>query len=150
MIRPILMDGHPILRMIADPVERFDEILANLADDMIETMRAHRGVGLAAPQIGVSARVIVVETDGTLLKMVNPMITRSSGQYRSVEGCLSVPVSQWNQPVIRSAAIQFEYQDLEGQPQRSKAKNLRAAVIQHEIEHLNGILFTDHIQGRKI
>lgn len=148
-VHRILQDGHPALRQVAAPVEVFDAALEQLAQDLFETMRAADGIGLAAPQIGVPLRLIVVGLGGVIITMANPVILRQSGQQRSLEGCLSVPREQWNKPVARAAQVRVEYQDPQGVKRHWTANARRAACIQHEIDHLNGVLFTDYVFGAR-
>jgi peptide deformylase len=132
------------------PVEQFDDDLRELAESMAETMYAAPGIGLAAPQVGVETRLAVVdvtsgEEPGHLLVLVNPEIVESSGAEIDVEGCLSIPGI--SDKVQRSFRITVEAQDLEGNPHRLEAEGLEARAIQHEIDHLDGVLFTDHLRG---
>lgn len=148
MILKILQDGDPILRLIAPEVVEFPVELAELARDMTETMHAAKGIGIAAPQVGRSLRVIVTGLDGPkapAIVMVNPYITRAQDWQRSLEGCLSVPKERWGQAVSRRKRIVVHYRNLAGEPKTLKAHTLHAACIQHEIDHLNGILFTDYV-----
>jgi peptide deformylase len=156
-IREIVFVPEPVLRKKAKAVTKFDEKLQTLIDDMVETMRAAPGVGLAAPQVGVSERVIVVEyyeneddvddeeADGSpkkLYTIVNPEITRKSKELEEgTEGCLSVPGLQGD--VDRHLAITVKGLNRHGQPVTLKLKDWTARIFQHEIDHLNGILFTD-------
>ena len=150
-IRPIVTLPDPILRRKARPVTRFDADLQALVDDMIETMRQAPGVGLAAPQVGVSERVIVVEfaedeEDETAAKklyvMVNPEIKKcSEASEPGIEGCLSVP--GWQGEVERALEVTVKGQTRRGQPIKVKAKGWMARIFQHEIDHLNGVVFTD-------
>lgn len=142
-VRSIRKEGDPILRKVAKPVESFDRELRELATDMIQTAIRHRGLGLAAPQVGRSLRLIVVTVPGRTLVLCNPSINRLSGQQASREGCLSVPGD--GTVVGRAASVLYEYQDLDGRLVGSKAGGLLAAVLQHEVDHLDGILFTDRI-----
>lgn len=143
----IRRDGDPILRAKAVDVADFDEALAKLAIDMGETMVAYNGVGLAAPQVGHSIRLIVL-AEGSRnippLVMVNPDIRSASDYQRSEEGCLSVPKSKWGAAVMRRKRIVVYYRDLLGAQHRRKAAGPFACVIQHEVDHLNGVLFTDY------
>jgi len=155
---PILTIVHvpnEVLRRKARPVTKFDEKLQSLIDDMVETMRAEPGVGLAAPQVDVSERVIVVEyyedeekaeedenAPKRLYAVVNPEITRKSAETElGNEGCLSVPGI--NGEVERHLAITVKGQNRHGQPLTLKLKDWTARIFQHEIDHLNGVLFTD-------
>lgn len=143
----------PILRETAKPVEVFDDALAELAAGMIETMHRERGIGLAAPQVGVGRRVIVAlqmqnseDVDAAPLVLVNPkVITTSKDTWELEEGCLSIPGVV--APVIRSMTIQAEYQDLDGAPHLLTATDMFARVLLHEIDHLNGRLFIDYLSS---
>lgn len=137
--------------MVARSVEphEFGADLAKLATDMGETMWAHNGIGLAAPQIGKSIRLIVLAQGGRKVPpvvMVNPDIRSAKDYQRSVEGCLSVAKSKWNQAVSRRKRIVVYFEDAYGIPFRVKAAGPYAAVIQHEVDHLNGVLFTDYVR----
>ncbi len=147
-IRNIITVPHPTLRRKARPVTRFDKELQTLIDDMVETMRAAPGVGLAAPQVDVSLRVIVVEygddenAPPRLYAMVNPEITRFSRETEiGIEGCLSIPGLLGD--VERSTSITVKGQNRHGQPVKLKLRGWVARIFQHEIDHLNGVLFTD-------
>ena len=152
-IREIRTLEDPILRQKARKVHRFDRELGQLIDDMIETMRAAPGVGLAAPQVGVLARVIVVEVPkdeedpeaGTLLyEMVNPEIVKASREIvEGEEGCLSIPGYVGDVPRHRMVVVRG--QDRFGRPVRVRAYDFLARVFQHEIDHLDGILFIDRV-----
>ncbi len=147
-VRRIITVPHETLRRKARPVTRFDDDLQTLIDDMVETMRDAPGVGLAAPQVDVSLRVIVVEygededAPPKLYTVVNPEITRHSQETEvGVEGCLSIPgilgeVERYTQITVRG-------QSRRGQPMKLKLKGWTARIFQHEIDHLNGVLFTD-------
>ena len=154
-LRAIVTLPDPILRRKARAVTTFDKKLQTVIDDMIETMRAAPGVGLAAPQVGISDRLIVVEyyqnaeaeelEDDTLKKvwvMLNPEIVKASEEkVMGVEGCLSVPNLVGE--VERHAAIQVKGLNRRGQPMRVKAQGWLARIFQHEVDHLNGVVFTD-------
>jgi len=156
-LREIVTVPHEVLRRKARTVTQFDEKLQTLIDDMVETMRQAPGVGLAAPQVGVAERVIVVEyyedeadedredaedAPKRLYALVNPEITRASADRETgVEGCLSIPGVQGD--VERHLAITVRGQNRRGQPVTLKLKDWTARIFQHEIDHLNGILFTD-------
>ncbi len=140
----------PVLRQEAAPVEQFDAKLQQLTADMIETMHAAPGVGLAAPQIGVSARVAVVdvsvgEDPEALLVLINPEILERSGIESDVEGCLSIP--EITEKVNRSTWLRVKAQDLDGAGFEFEAEDFTARAIQHEIDHLDGILFIDRLRG---
>jgi peptide deformylase len=150
-IRPIVTLPDPVLRRKARPVTRFDNDLQTLVDDMIETMRAAPGVGLAAPQVGVSERLIVVEypendeeedAPKKLFVVVNPEIRqRSQEKETAVEACLSIPGLQGE--VERDLTVMIRGQTRRGQPLKIKATGWLARIFQHEIDHLDGILYTD-------
>lgn len=152
-IREIIQVEHPTLRRKAQKVTAFDDALQILIDDMIETMREAPGVGLAAPQIDVSQRVIVVEfgdeedeeAPQKLHVVVNPEISRAStDMVIAPEGCLSVP--EWIGDVERSIAITVKGKNRRGQPIKIKAAGWLARIFQHEIDHVNGILFLDRAE----
>lgn len=149
-IREIVTHPNNILRRKALKVEKFDKELQQLIEDMIETMRAEPGVGLAAPQVAVPLRLIVVEygedenpdSPPKLYVMANPEITRVSAETEvGVEGCLSIP--GYVGEVERAAEIVVRGQNRYGKPMKVKAKGWLARIFQHEIDHLNGILFID-------
>jgi peptide deformylase len=153
--RTIVYVPDEVLRRKARAVTKFDDKLQTLIDDMVETMRQAPGVGLAAPQVNISERVIVVEyyedeekaeedenTSKRLYAVVNPEITRRSAETElGVEGCLSIP--GFNGEVERHLAVTVKGQNRHGQPLTLKLKNWTARIFQHEIDHLNGVLFTD-------
>jgi len=150
-LREIVTLPDPVLRRKAKPVTRFDPDLQTLINDMIETMREAPGVGLAAPQVGVSDRVIVVEytvdeeredAPKKLYVMVNPEIKELSTETETgTEGCLSVPGLHGE--VERSLVATVKGQNRHGQPMKVKARGWLARIFQHEIDHLNGVVFTD-------
>ncbi len=141
----VRMFPDPILRQRALKVTRFDSKLARLASDMAETMAAQRGVGLAANQVGVLQRLCVVQPEDCdePLVLVNPEIIRREGEREVEEGCLSLP--GYRGMVNRSVRIRVRYQDLAGKPLRLKADCILAQAIEHETDHLNGILYIDHL-----
>jgi peptide deformylase len=145
--------GDEILRENAEPVEKFDEDLAEFARAMVEMMRRERGVGLAAPQVGRSTRVIVAlrmdDTDETNVPaevLVNPKVVYKSKETWSYEeGCLCIPgVSA---AVTRPVEVEVEYQDLQGRSQRVRSDKFFARILLHEIDHLNGVLFIDYLSS---
>ena len=141
----------PVLKQKALPVDEFDEKLSELAENMLETMYEERGIGLAAVQVAVLKQLVVVdlksgEEDNSLREprvFVNPRIVDRSGETVSEEGCLSV--TEFRVEVKRSESIKLEYQDLQGNPQTLEADGLLSICIQHELDHLQGILFIDHL-----
>ncbi len=145
---PIRLFGDPVLRRQAAAVGQPDDDLRRLAGDMIETMQAADGIGLAANQVGDLRRILVVNFDVTsggegATVLVNPEITARDGTMRSMEGCLSIP-DVWEE-VERNAAVTVAYTTLAAERREIRAEGLHSAVIQHEIDHLDGILFTDHL-----
>ncbi len=145
-VHPLCFEPHPVLRAPARRVEAFTEELQQLARDMIETMYAHQGVGLAAPQIGWDIQVFVANPSqrrGREVVVVNPVLERAEGRASIVEGCLSVP-NTWEK-VGRAARIRLQAQDLNGQPIVLDAEGLMAIVLQHEFDHLQGRLFLDRL-----
>jgi peptide deformylase len=149
----VLSVPHPILRKKALPVEVVDDGVRKLLNDMLETMYAEEGCGLAAPQVGVSQRIIVVDIsyrfpDVPLMKMVNPQILWSSHEKQTFdEGCLSVPGMYG--PVTRPEKVKISYLDENGVAQELEAADFLATAIQHEIDHLNGKVFTDYFSPLK-
>lgn len=148
MIREIRLLGDPILRRRTDPVERYDADLAAFLEDLVETMYRAEGVGLAAPQVGDSRRVTVIdvseERDGSqILELVNPRILRSQGTIPSEEGCLSIP--GLTETIERAAEVEVEYQDRHGERRVVTGTELLSRALQHEIDHLDGILFIDYL-----
>ena len=138
----------PILAQKAKPVENIDDSIRRLLDDMAETMYAAPGVGLAAPQVGVSLRAIVVDASPRvegekLIKLINPVITFAEGTSVCEEGCLSVP--GFSENVTRSEKVIVEGYNEHGKPIKIETDTFLATVLQHEIDHLNGVLFIDHI-----
>ena len=142
-IRIIRTDEDPILRKKAKTVEKIDDRVKTLIEDMGETMYDADGVGLAATQVGVLKRIILVDVGEGLLEMINPEIMESSGEEIDEEGCLSLPGV--NGEVPRPEAVTVKGLNPEGQEIIIEAKNLFARAICHEIDHLNGVLFTDRI-----
>jgi peptide deformylase len=147
-VLPLRYLGDPILRSKAREVEAFDEGLRTFAEDLIASMYAHKGVGLAAPQVGQPLRVMAVDVsdarDGSeALVLVNPEIVEAEGWITGEEGCLSIPgVSA---EVERSGRVVVVGQTPEGEPRRIEGTELLSRVLQHEIDHLNGILFIDRL-----
>jgi peptide deformylase len=173
VIHPIRLYGDPVLRRVAAPVTRFDDELRRLASDMIETMHDAHGVGLAGPQIGVPRRLFVAlelaapehaagqatdaeppeaegdeEDEGPRVLathvMVNPEIVAREGSQVAPDGCLSVP-GVWVEEMERDAAVRIRYQDLDGAWQERRAEGHFAHVLQHELDHLDGVLYFDRL-----
>jgi len=135
--------GSPVLRQHSGVVPSVDDDVRRLIADMFETMDAAKGIGLAANQVGVARRVAVVDVDDDRFVMVNPRIVETEGRASAEEGCLSIPDIYGD--VTRPDRVVVEALDAEGQPYRKEAVGLKARAIQHEIDHLDGILFLDHL-----
>jgi len=152
-VHNIVLLADPVLRQKAEPVKEVDEDIRHLLDDMVETMYDAVGIGLAAPQIGISKRLIVMDcakddNPPEIWKMVNPEITRRSDETSKIEeGCLSIP--GYNGDVVRPAEVDVRYLDSDGNLQEMTATGLLAACVQHEIDHLDGVLFIDHLSRLK-
>lgn len=147
---PILHFPDPRLRQIAKPIADFDDSLRQLAADMAETMYEANGVGLAATQVNVHRRIIVIdvsESRNELITLVNPEILTSCGSKKGEEGCLSVPGIY--DLVERAEQVRVRYQDVTGVVVERDAEGLLAVCIQHEIDHLNGVMFVDHLSQLK-
>ncbi|SIQ69022.1 peptide deformylase [Rhizobium sp. RU20A] len=152
-IKPIIIIPDPLLKQVSEPIATVDDTVRRLADDMLETMYDAPGIGLAAIQIGVPRRMLVVDVskdgeDKQPLVVINPTILKSSDE-RSVyeEGCLSIP--DYYAEVERPATLTVEFVDRDGKMQTIDADGLLATCLQHEIDHLNGTLFIDHISKLK-
>ena len=151
--RQIIWLPDPVLRLVAEPIDKVDDEVRRLADDMLETMYAAPGVGLAAPQVGVSRRLIVVdvsekEDEKTPYVMINPQIVKRSDALNvHEEGCLSIPDVRAD--IERPAEVVIEYIDRNGKPQELAADDLLATCIQHEIDHLDGRLLIDYMSRLK-
>lgn len=149
-LRTIVLLGNPILRQKARKIHRFDSSLPKLVEDMFETMHANNGIGLAAPQIAQSIRLFVIECTDTetgkhyKVAMANPEIVKAQGEQRGVDACLSIP-GYYGVNVRRAARVVVKGQDMRGKPARVSAEGLFAWALQHEIDHLDGILFFDRL-----
>ncbi len=144
--------GNKVLRSKSTWVEDFGSDITPFLEQMIETMIVEGGVGLAAPQVGISKQIAVInpepDNDATLIKMINPRIVSTSDEVETLEeGCLSIPGIRGD--VVRSSAVEAVYQDENGREHNIKAQGLLARIIQHEIDHLNGVLFIDHLSLAK-
>ncbi len=155
-LHPILVIPEARLRQTAEPVAAVDDAVRRLADDMLETMYKAPGIGLAAPQIGVMRRVVVLDVakrasegaEPAPMVFVNPEIVWASAERSTYEeGCLSIP--DYYEEVERPAVVRVAYLDRDGRPGEVEAEGILAVCLQHEIDHLNGVLFIDHISRLK-
>jgi peptide deformylase len=153
VVRKVRVLGDPVLREEAEEVVAYDEGLRSLVRDMFETMYHEEGIGLAATQIGVSQRVIVLDLrredhDDEPIALVNPRLTwKSTETAKQTEGCLSIPGLE--EIVERPAKVRVEARDPEGEPIEMEADDLLARALQHEVDHLDGILFIDRVSALK-
>jgi peptide deformylase len=151
--RPIILLPDPVLRRVSDPVSTVDDEVRQLADDMLETMYAAPGLGLAAPQVGVSRRVVVIDVSEkddvkTPFIMINPVIVHRSEELNvHEEGCLSIPDVRVD--IERPAEVVVKFLDRAGRPQEIKAAELFATCVQHEIDHLDGRMLIDYMSRLK-
>ena len=156
-VREILLYPDPILKQVAEPVEEIDESVVEVVQDLVDTMvDAGHSVGVAAPQIGILKRVVVVDVSKSklgkdnnhgLLEMINPQIIEKSGSKMMREGCMSVPDYTGN--VTRAEEIVVEFTNREGQARVIEASGFEAVAIQHEMDHLDGLLFLDRVSSLK-
>ncbi len=152
-IRPILIHPDPRLKKVCDPVSNVDANIRKLADDMLETMYDAPGVGLAGPQIGVMSRIFVIDTSdkedpADPMVLINPEITWESEELNThEEGCLSIP--EMYEEVTRPKQVRMAFLDVDGKPQEREFDGLSATAVQHELDHLNGILFIDYLSKLK-
>jgi peptide deformylase len=152
-LREILILPDKRLRLVSEPVSKVTAEIRTLVEDMFETMYDAPGIGLAAIQVGVPKRVVIMDLahkkgDKAPQVFINPEIVSSSEEQSSYEeGCLSIP--EINEEVKRPAKVRFRYLDLDGKPHEAQAEGLFATCIQHEIDHTNGVLFIDHLSKLK-
>lgn len=149
MRRPILRYGEPVLHTPARPIADLSPDVERLIDDMVETMHAAPGIGLAAPQVGEGLRLCVIDVsvgqrNADLLVLVNPVVTETDGMQLHEEGCLSVPGIEAS--VVRPARLVVEALDRHGRPHRVEGRGLLARALQHELDHLDGRLFIDRLR----
>ncbi|NLN14157.1 MAG: peptide deformylase [Tissierellia bacterium] len=142
-LRRIRLEGDPILRKKSRPVEEINERIKTLLDDMVETMNDADGVGLAAPQIGILRRVVVIDVGEGPIKMINPEIIEVEGSRIEIEGCLSIPNKAGT--VERPERVKVKYLNEEGEEIILEGTGLLATAICHEVDHLDGILYTDKV-----
>ena len=152
MILPIRKFGDDVLRLPAEPIAEIDPALQHLIDDMIDTMYAAPGVGLAANQVGVARRLMVIDLSvgkrpGECHVFINPEIVDSEGEVTEEEGCLSIP--DFVEIVTRPEKVKLRYLDRNGEQREMWGEGLMARAMCHEIDHLNGTLFVDHLRGFK-
>lgn len=152
MIYPIVKFGDPVLETPAETITEFNDDLRKLADDMFESMYAAHGVGLAAPQIGIGKRIVVIdvtfkEDPNARMVLINPEIVKIEGRQRSSEGCLSLP--DFREEVTRPNVVTVRAQDLDGKWFESTGEGLLARAFLHETDHLNGKLFITHVSALK-
>ncbi len=141
------LPGDAVLRQKAKRVPSIDGSIQQLIDDMVETMRQADGVGLAAPQVGVPLRVIVLQLpEEEIMVIINPEIVKSDGEREVTEGCLSVP--GYAGEIKRSASVTVKGLNRQGKAVRIKATGLMAQALEHELDHLDGVLFVDHVKSR--
>ena len=151
-LRYIVKYGHPVLRLKAREIKKIGDSIRDLAEDMIETMEAAEGIGLAAPQIAESITLLVInsvliEEDAPPKAYINPVILSEEGDSNMEEGCLSIP--DIREDVVRAEKIKIKYQDLDGLEHEEECSGMLARVLQHEVDHLNGVLFIDRISQIK-
>jgi peptide deformylase len=152
MVREILIWPHPTLKQKARPVAKVDDSVRTLIQDMFETMYAAEGVGLAAPQVGVLQRIIVLDTrprqpESQPVAMINPEIISLEGKTTYTEGCLSIPGEA--EDIDRAAVVTVKFLDPQGQEQTLRCDGLLAIAVQHENDHLEGTVFVDHLSSLK-
>jgi peptide deformylase len=144
-VRPIVLLGDPTLRLVGEPVDSFGKYIAELLDDLTETMRNAPGVGLAAPQIGEAVRACVIEAEDRLYELVNPRIVRADGDDRDLEGCLSIP--GYVAYVTRREKVWVVAQNRKGKKIKIAGSGLIGRAFQHEIDHLDGKLYIDYLDS---
>ena len=146
-IRTILTLENPILRQKSKRIKHFDKSLDPIIADMIETMHAAHGAGLAAPQVGIPLRLMVMEIEGQLTTLINPEIVKMQGEWEPEEGCLSVPGYVAN--VKRAWAVTVKAKNRQGRDVRLKGEGFFGQALQHEVDHLDGTLFVDRLRSIK-
>ena len=152
MIYPIVKYGNPVLEKPAEPVTEFGDELRKLVEDMFESMYEAKGVGLAAPQIGISKRLAVIditfkEDPDAKLVLANPEIVRTEGKHKQSEGCLSIP--EFREPLSRPSKVTVRAQDVNGKWYEKTGEELLARAFLHETDHLNGKLYISHLSALK-
>ncbi|MBN1293361.1 MAG: peptide deformylase [Candidatus Latescibacteria bacterium] len=152
IIEKVRVYGDPVLRKKTDPVTVFDKELSELVENMVDIMFEYKGIGLAAPQVGISEKIITIdasfgESVDDIMVLINPEILHVEGEVSMEEGCLSVP-GVWEE-VVRPEKVTVHYTDVNGEEHKIDTDGMLARVIQHEIDHLEGILFVDRISSVK-
>ncbi len=142
-IRQLRYEGDPILRKKSKEVTEINDKIRTLLEDMVETMYEHEGVGLAAPQVGILRRVVVIDVGDGPIKLINPEIIHKEGEFIDAEGCLSIPGRAGT--VKRPVRVKVKYLDENGEEKTIEGTGLLAKALCHEIDHLDGILFIDKI-----
>lgn len=145
-LRNIVKLGDPVLTKKCRAVDKFDDKLATIIDDMLETMYDANGVGLAAPQVGLLKRIVVIDIGDGPMELVNPEITFKEGEQREQEGCLSLPGKYGT--TVRPAKVQVKAQDRNGKWQVFTGEDLKARAFCHELDHLDGVIFTSRVIGK--
>ncbi len=145
MIREIVQVGDPVLRKKCESVKRFDSALSSLLDDMKETLEAADGAGLAAPQVGVPIRAVIVSVEEGYFEFINPIFVWQKGEQRGPEGCLSVRGKAGT--VVRPSKVKIIFQDRKGDKYSLVARDFFARAVCHELDHLDGILYTDKAEN---
>ncbi len=146
-VLPLHHHPDPVLRRRAQPVRQIDASVRRLVADMVDTLRHNAGVGLAAPQVGVSLRVAVLEMpEEPVLVLINPTMVKRRGEYQVEEGCLSYP--GYRGEITRAQKVVVKALNLEGEEVRVKAEGLVAQALEHELDHLNGVLYIDHLESQ--
>jgi len=146
-ILPLITMDNPLLHQKAKRVRNINDSIQKLIDDMIETMHHTGGVGLAAPQVGVPLQVVVIELpEEDAITLINPELVKSSGEHEVMEGCLSLP--GYRGEIKRSISVTVKGRDHHGKQIRIKADGLLAHALQHELDHINGVVYIDHLESR--
>jgi peptide deformylase len=148
-VLPLVTIDHPALHQKAKRVHVIDDSIQKLIDDMIETMHYTGGVGLAAPQVGIPLQVVVIELpedEGNIITLINPEMVKSSGEREVSEGCLSLP--GYRGELIRAETVTVKGRDRNGKQVRVKGEGMLAQALQHEIDHINGMVYVDRLESR--
>lgn len=146
-VLPLTMMDSPVLHRKAKRVRKIDDSIQKLIDDMIETMYQLGGAaGLAAPQVGIPLQVVVIELpESGLITLINPQVVKSSGEHEVMEGCLSLP--GYRGSITRAESVTVKGRDRYGKEVRIKAEGLFAQALQHEVDHINGVVYVDHLES---